>query len=124
VDFNRRRHAAESIWKPLELGVLQKPVAHYMNHHSPHPLPAEKWKSLSEKWELIRQIRNDVCHPYSVTQDRAKVIREALRELDEQAVFQELGSLKARLRGQVSSDDVDIQNRQPEPSAAADRLPD
>jgi hypothetical protein len=78
---------------------LQGPVGYYMKHHPTRPMPVDKWALLSEKWEVIRQIRNDVCHPYPVPRDRARGIRDALRDLADQSVFQSLASLKARLRG-------------------------
>jgi hypothetical protein len=99
VDFNRRRHPGHAAWSPPELGALQGPVAYYMKHHPVQPLPAKKWKLLAEKWDAIRRVRNDVCHPYQVNQDRAKLIREAIRALRDDSVLQGLASLKGRLRG-------------------------
>jgi hypothetical protein len=99
VDFNRPRRPGQPAWRPPELGLLQGPVAHFMKHHPTQPLSGPHWRSLAGKWEAIRQVRNDVCHPYPVSQERATVIRAALRDLQDEAVFEHLVRLKRHLRG-------------------------
>jgi hypothetical protein len=100
VDFNRRRRTDEDSWKPPELGVLQGPVYYYFKHQPPAPLEEAKQQILREKWESVRQVRNDVCHPYPVNRERANVIRKALSELNRESVFSNLVRLKCRLRGE------------------------
>jgi hypothetical protein len=100
VDFNRRRGMDEDAWKPPELGLLQGPVYYYFKHQQPAPLEEAKQRILREKWEEVRQVRNDVCHPYPVNRERANLIRQALCELNRQSVLSKLVRLKRRLRGE------------------------
>jgi hypothetical protein len=75
-------------------------VYYYFKHQPPAPLEEAKQQILREKWEFVRQVRNDVCHPYPVNRERANVIRKALSELNRESVFSNLVRLKWRLRGE------------------------
>jgi hypothetical protein len=105
VDFNRRRRSGDDAWKPPELGVLQGPVFHYFKHQESAPVEQAKRRLLQEKWETIRQVRNEVCHPYPVNRERAILIREALDELNRQSVLSNLVRLKRQLKGEPDEPD-------------------
>jgi hypothetical protein len=99
VDFNRRTRPDEDSWRSLELGVLQEPVAHYLQTQSKPPLPPDRQRSLLQGWQTIRQVRNDACHPQAVSRSRATLLRDTLAGLERELIFQDLVQLKARLRG-------------------------
>jgi hypothetical protein len=102
VDFNRRRRAGEDSWKPPGLGLLHGPVFHYLKRQHSVPLDQAKQRLLGQRWETVRQIRNDVCHPCPVNRERAAVVRQALCELNRASVFGSLAGLKRRLRGEAA----------------------
>jgi hypothetical protein len=104
LDFNRRRRPGADDWKAPELGPLQGPVRYYLQHRPPAPLDEASQKKLFGAWETVRQVRNDVCHAYAVPHDSATLVRWAIRELEREHVLDDLGRLKARLRGDSPAD--------------------
>ena len=64
------------------------------------PEGALRVQDLLREWSTIQQTRNKVCHPYEVTRELSRGLRQAVENLSRLKVLTELSELKTNLRTQ------------------------
>ena len=104
VNFNKEKVGGS--WQPPTMGQSMRALKSISDR--PDGWEDEKWQTLKDNWQKIRPERNDAAHEPWVDRGSIDVVKEALCNLAEDGIFENLHLMKEEYKGYVTIPDAEL----------------